>query len=127
MIKKPIIPDANVFFILEDEKTGKCLIYDFLMNLEKDNKQEFKKIHRKIADFSKHGELPKNSKIFKCECGKIFALKSNQVRLYGFIDGKNEFVMTNARLKKRNKALQEDLNLSEEIRQQYVEEINERQ
>lgn len=126
MNKEPIIVKEKIrFYALRDPITQRCPLMDFLEDLKKKDSVEYKKIMSLIDHTAKQGEYPKSDQKFKKESGKIYVFKSHQVRLYGFQSKSNEFIITNAYIKKRDKAKKEHLDKAEKMRKQYLEAINE--
>lgn len=117
--KKPLIQGKLTVSVLEDEN-GDCPSLDFLDYVKKWNKIEHKKVYRFLHSCSCAGKFPINREKFVCEEDDIFAIKSHQIRLYGFWDKDYEFILTNGAIKKQDKANPNDLQKAKNVRQEYL-------
>jgi hypothetical protein len=79
----------------------KCEVLDFLNRLEQDDFSSFKKIMARIK-FAAENQTH-NKEIFNFEEDGIFAIKGNQVRIYGFLCENKVFLCCTALLKKSQK------------------------
>ncbi len=112
-------PGDLTIFCLENKKTNRCPIKDFLDNLNKDKPNEFKKLIRRIQFSGDRSNPPLNKELFKKEDGPIFAIRSNQIRIYCFFNEGNELLLTNGCIKKSRKANPEELNKAKEMYDQF--------
>ena len=122
-MKKERLIRGELSFWLLWERLDSCHVLDFLQKLKISDGQQFKKLLALLGRLSDFGpkESLKNKEKFRHETGKIFVVKSYQVRIYGFFDSRTDFVLVHATMKKRNRASQADLRVAERLRLRYVE------
>lgn len=121
MEKQCLYEGTLSLFVLRETIEKESHVEQFLKNLQKSDRN---KLFPKLEKWAKHGSFPPNRELFTYEEDNIYAIKSYQIRLYGFFYlNKREFIITDGVIKKKNRANKQILENAKQKRERFIKEF----
>lgn len=117
MVSVDKLCEGREFTIYAIVENNHCFIREFIEKLQVIDQKRIMALLKRCADFG----LPKNTEKFRHLIGKIYELKSHQIRMLCTFDEGRIIILTNGFIKKQQKTPKKEIDKAERLIRAYFD------